>query len=123
MSHNVLVMGAALPRERAGRHFLGLDPAPAGGGIDAFFWCRVEGLDASEARRLAAAMRAAGGEAAPAPARRHEPLLKRLGAPPPRAAVVLQGSGRTFRRLRQAARRLPPSVLDEIAAALEAARA
>jgi len=125
MSHNVLVIGAALPRERAARRPLGLDPAPAGGALDAFFWCRVEGLGASEARRLGAAMRAAGGEAAPAPARRHEPLLRRLGAPPPRAAVVLEGTGRAFHRLSRSARRLrlPPSVLDEITAALEAARA
>jgi dihydropteroate synthase len=123
MSHNVLVMGAALPRERAARRPLGLGPAPAGGAMDGFSWCRVEGLGASEAHRLASAMRAAGGSAAPAPARRHEPLLRRLGAPPPRAAVVLEGTGRAFQRLSRAARRLPPSVFEEIAAALDAARA
>jgi dihydropteroate synthase len=122
MVHNVLVLlTARLPDGAADRRDLGL-PAGAGGrGLPgSAFWCRVEGLTPRGTGALAAAMRRAGGAAAPAPSRRPDRALARLGAPDPGRAVVLQGDGAAFAAFLHGAARISPLATAEIAAAIEA---
>jgi dihydropteroate synthase len=117
MAHNVLVLGAVRPGTPGERLDLGLPRAESG---DACLWVRLEGLGHSGAADLAKAMRRAGGSATPAPARRHETALARLGAPAPGAALVLAGTAGAFSRL-SGSRRVPDCVTAEIASAIDAA--
>jgi len=112
--HNVLVLDPAVPTSGPD---LGLPRRMPAGGTTTL---RVEGLETKGTRALARAARAAGGDAAPAPPRRHDTFLRAAGAPDPgRALVVGLPSGRRQAFL-ASLRRHAPDLAAEIDAALDA---
>ncbi|HZN04318.1 MAG TPA: dihydropteroate synthase [Candidatus Polarisedimenticolia bacterium] len=90
--------------------------APAAGTVV----LRIEGLEAAAVRALAQAARAAGGEAVPAPPRRHDQFLRAAGAPDPGRALVIRLPSPGREAFLASLRRRAPQAAAEIDSAMTA---